>query len=116
MDTVTPTTKDELIECLAARQHQIIGMTKLRIAALGRGKDGSYDVLFPKWSIDDLMRDAQTPYELQDKRNKESDRAQVQRYWPLIVEFVAEWVASHPEAVRRGPRAVARVWREEMSW
>lgn len=57
-------------------------------------------------------RQIATPYADLSEREKASDREQVMRYWPLIVDFVETWIrenASHMSASE-----AAALWREEM--
>jgi hypothetical protein len=67
-------TKDDLIEALAYVEHQ-------RWAEL--------DVYL---DIDVWERRIATPYADLSEEGKASDRTEVMRYLPLIVDFVAEWL------------------------
>jgi hypothetical protein len=46
---------------------------------------------FERWE-----RQIATPYAELSEEEKQSDRDQVMRYWPLIVETFADWLEDHP--------------------
>lgn len=111
-------TKDDVIETLAAIEHQRWADWQKYLHSEGfwhpvpfRGEE---HLAIPKECIDRWERQIVQPYAQLSEAEKESDRAQVDRYWPVIVEFVAEWMASF---VHDGFFTTEQVdaWREEMT-
>lgn len=69
-------------------------------------------LVIPPELVERWERQIHTPYADLSESEKQSDREQVMRYWPLIVEFVAAWIADYHDAVMRDH--LAEQWREEM--
>lgn len=106
------TTKQALIETLAAIEHErwadwqrwvhnrtwLHNCNALSEAAVIRQPD------WDRWE-----RQIATPYADLSEREKESDREQVARYWPVIVGFVADWLEQD------GREYLAAAWRDEMA-
>ena len=113
--------KDELIEKLADIEHQRWSDWQRWVhheAERVLGQDGhtSAHFLLTEGDLIILAQDAQrweklidTPYADLPEHSKQSDRDQVMRYWPMIVDFVAEWLED------RHAKYAAAAWREDMS-
>jgi hypothetical protein len=73
--------------------------------------------IIPPESLAHWERQIATPYADLSEQEKQSDREQVARYWPLIVDFVPQWLAEQSTPYGPDPDDVARLiqnWREEM--
>lgn len=118
-------TRDELIERLADVEHQRWAdwqqwvhqqgervLREGRTTCAGLTLDGGDLVLLAN-DVSRWERQIATPYADLSEREKQSDREQVMRYWPLIVTFVAEWLkdASCEDFAYQIPE---KVWLEEM--
>lgn len=117
-----PTTPRELIEALADIEHQRWGDWQQYVHSLGkqlkvlnvRPMDPAVVLVIDIDHIEHWDRLIATLYADLPEHSKQSDRDQVMRYWPLIVEFVAAWLEqASPEDFQYD--IPARVWREEMS-
>jgi len=96
-------TRDELIEALAAIEHERWADWQRyvqRECAISHEyhdrKRGTRTglILHPEdWQR--WERQIATPYAQLSESEKQADRDQVMRYWPLIVEFVAQWIADN---------------------
>jgi len=117
--------KDDLIEALADIEHQrwsdwqkyLHGQCEREPVQMEQ-PDGSWtfgsDFIIPCVMADRWERQIATPYADLSEREKASDRAQVARYWPLIVEFLAEWLEQLPLDFPMALQISDR-WREEMT-
>lgn len=111
-------THDDLIEALAAIEHerwadwQKYLHSKCSMPLVGSG------LLIPMGYVDALERQIATPYVDLSEEEKASDRREVERYWPLIVEFVAEWMSNwygqDPRTEKPYAMRMPEDWREEM--
>lgn len=82
-------TKEELIEKLAGIEHQRWADWQAWCHKQGlRMSDGGILLLPPV--VERWERQIATPYADLSEREKESDREQVQRYWPLIEEYIRQ--------------------------
>lgn len=122
-------TRDDLIESLSAIEHERWADWQQWVHGQCRGIPDMLDCHFDAGSLvipDALVqrwqRQIATPYGELSEGEKQSDREQVARYWPLIVDFVAEWIEDFhltggeqkPDAVFVNTDVLARKWREEM--
>jgi hypothetical protein len=121
--------RDELIEILAAIEHERWSDWQKYMhgggeRVLGEGtyhcSGGSFinggDLVLLASDVARWDRQIATPYADLTEREKQSDRDQVMRYWPLIAEFVAEWIEQrevYDTGFAVGPTAAQ--WREDMS-
>lgn len=72
-----------LFEQLAATEHDRWGdWQRYMHEKCERNSDGSLTI--PAWAVDRWERQIRTPYAALTEPEKESDREQVRRYWPLI--------------------------------
>lgn len=109
------TTKDELIEQLADIEHQRWSdwQQHLHENICFTDQITGTALVIPTQHVDRYWRLIRTPYaDLPTEELKQSDRDQVTRYFPLIVEFVAEWIA---ENVPDYPDDVIGQWRKDMA-
>jgi len=113
--------KDELIEDLANIEHQRWSDWQAWIhqcclkGPLQSGGTATFDIggalLIPEEKVEHWERLMHTQYYALPEHSKQADRDQVMRYWPLIVEFVAEWIEDNTSA----KNTLKDRWREEMS-
>lgn len=113
-------TKDELIETLASVQHQIWTDWQKYLHSQCWGQTpGDLLTIRPedrsRWE-----RRIVQPYAMLSEDEKEYYDAQVMRYWPVIREFVGQWIASAsltgdatPDVTYIRTDALARKWRKE---
>jgi hypothetical protein len=127
--------KDELIEALADIEHQRWSEWQRYLHSRGyrlehdtyleaRHEDGepvyaemlSGTLLLNRSHVLGWERQIATPYVDLSEAEKQSDRDQVMRYWPVLVEFVADWLEHIPIVDEEGePIDLAQRWREEMA-
>jgi hypothetical protein len=111
-------TKDALIEALAAIEHERWSdwqhyvqdercRPELNMA-------GRVSLVINADDAERWERQFQTPYADLSEREKQSDRDQVSRYWPLIVDFVERWLTNDVNYHGLEPSEIVRNWREEM--
>lgn len=117
-------TKDELIERLAAIEHDRWGdWQKYLHSKCVPGtepytdeRDGS--ICIEAGYLQALERQIATPYADLSESEKQSDREQVMRYWPVLVAFVAEWLDANevlvPDEIDGRLSSAVDAWREEM--
>lgn len=92
-------TKDDMIEMLAAIEHQRWGEWQQYVHQRCGLEVGTVRVAiihaedFKRWE-----RQIATPYADLSEEEQQADRDQVMRYWPMIVDFVSEWLEGHGEA------------------
>ncbi len=90
-----PQTIQKLKEQLAAIEHerwadwQRYMHSKMRGNAL-LGSDGPYGYYVSAGQFEGWERQINTPYDELSEREKDSDREQVERYWPLIESLMQE--------------------------
>lgn len=76
----------DLLECLAAVEHERWAHWQRYLHGLGeRNADGS--LTLPAEAVTRWDRQIETPYAELSEREKESDKAEVLRYWPLIAQW-----------------------------
>jgi len=88
-------TKDELIEALADIEHQRWSSWQRYVHEDVCEEEGVLDsgnLVIPPDKVAHWNRLIATPYAELPEHSKQSDRDEVMKYWPLIVEFVAEWI------------------------
>ncbi len=92
-------TRDELIEKLADIEHQRWSDWQKYMHDQGVSWDEAMnlsmlgdELILPSYLVNGWTRQIETPYADLSEREKESDREQVMRYWPLMVGFVAQWL------------------------
>ena len=111
-------TKDELIEQLADIEHQRWSDWQRYVHEDVCEEEGILDsgnLVIPPDKVAHWNRLIATPYADLPEHSKQSDRDQVARYWPLIVEFVAEWLDGLEFANDVEQPYLAEQWREEMA-
>lgn len=111
-------TKAELYEKLAAIEHQRWADWEIYVLeevgwlqkedSLEMLREG--DVLLPRSKVDHWKDLISRSYSELEEWSKEADRREVDRYWPLIVEFVAGWLHENSS-----DREISEEWRDEMS-
>lgn len=97
-------TRDDLIEQLADIEHQRWADWQKYVHSRCHTPDEldlteesgcylnhEYRIIPSEW-VERWERQITTPYAELSEPEKQSDREQVARYWPLIVEFVAGWL------------------------
>ncbi len=113
-------TKDELIERLADIEHQrwsdwqrwMHDKGVLKDTLCADGERVEVGLLLPIERVRIWERLIATPYAGLPEHSKQADRDQVMRYFPLIVEFVAGWIAANcPDY----PDDLEGSWRKDMS-
>lgn len=110
-------TKAELIEALADIEHQrwsdwqkwLHECTSREIGILDHKPTGGRVISEEKYNHWERL--IATPYADLPEHSKQSDREQVMRYWPLIVEYVAEWIETHD--MSPVGEYLTQVWKEE---
>ena len=81
--------KKELREKLSYWQHEIWSYwMKYLFSLCKKNEDGNY--IIPKEKVDRWKRQIDTPYNKLSKSEKNSDREQVDRYLPIIEEFITK--------------------------
>lgn len=106
-------TKDELIEALADIEHQRWSDWQIYVHESGIRGAHTRQLCIDRERVDHWNRLIDTPYTDLPEHSKQADREQVMRYWPLIVEFVAQYMENfygRPDLEFRMPTE----WREEM--
>lgn len=106
--------KDELIERLAAIEHERWAHWQAYLHSRGMREPGTRKLILDYDWIERWERQIATAYADLSEREKQSDREQVMRYWPHIVEFVAEWIEEQDWSCGENAATMARFWREEM--
>jgi hypothetical protein len=122
--TMTLRTRTDLIEALAAIEHQrwsdwqqlmhhtvgyLVPEDDLTMLRAG-------DLVISVEQVDRWERQIATPYADLTDAEQHSDREQVMRYWPLLVDFVAQWLETAPDDGHRPAlRTLAAGWRASMS-
>ena len=94
-------TKEEIIEKLAAIEHirwahwqKYLHSKCYRIPSDKYGADIAFPVeLFDRWE-----RQINTPYAMLSDREKQSDREEVMKYWPLIEDFLTSSLDAYGES------------------
>ena len=113
-----PYTRENAIEHLAAIEHErwvdwqehLHGLCEQEIGRVTDDPTGA--LIIPVSRVLHWERLIATSYADLPPHSQQSDRDQVARYWPWLVEFVAGWIEHHGPAA--GP-VLADMWREEMS-
>lgn len=116
-------TKTELIEALADIEHQRWSdwQKHLQENICFTDQTTGTALVIPTHHVDRYWRLIRTPYEdLPSEALKQADRDQVMRYWPLFVEFVAEWMENQNCTEYEGDvqcecSYIANDWRKEMT-
>ena len=108
------TRKDDLIEALAAVEHECWGDWQ-RYMHECAFRDPLTRQLIVKSAeqVDHWERQIATPYAALSEREKQSDREQVLRYWPVLIDFVAEWIVDWLGSEEGS--VLAGQWREDMT-
>jgi len=91
-------TADDLMERLAAIEHERwADWQSYLFARCGPSPIEADPDARLIWGVDarHWQRQIDTPYDQLSEAEKQSDREQVMRYWPLLVEFVAEWIGDN---------------------
>ena len=96
-------TKEEIIEKLAAIEHirwahwqKYLHSKCYRIPSDKYGADIAFPVeLFDRWE-----RQINTPYAMLSDREKQSDREEVMKYWPLIEDFLSSSLDAYGEKMK----------------
>jgi hypothetical protein len=114
----SPRTRVELIEALADVEHQRWADWQQWVHATC-GPDPTHSglgalLILPE-NVKRWNRQIHAPYAALTESEKQSDREQVARYWPLIVEFVAAWLEEVPLEPDDEAHTLAESWREEMA-
>jgi phosphoserine phosphatase len=105
-------TKDELIETLAAIEHQRWADWQKYLHNKGF-RDSMGDLRLTASDVERWERLIVQPYAQLSEGEKQSVRNQVMRYWPLLVELVAEWKLAYWGNSRTG-QVEAEKWRKDM--
>lgn len=122
-------TKDELIEALSAIEHERwadwqkwLHEQGERVYAEGQTTCAGLvldcgDLILLANDVARWERQIATPYAELSGPEKQSDRDQVARYWPLIVAFVESWLREQGKQAFFDPETfwLATLWREEMT-
>ena len=87
-------TVDELIEQLAAIEHERWADWQRWLHSRCGDPRATGGLEICKTDVLRWERQIATPYADLSEHEKQSDRDQVARYWPLIVEFFAGWIES----------------------
>jgi hypothetical protein len=110
-------TRVRLIENLAAIEHERWAdwqkYIHARCAIVESKHTGHHYQGIPIDLYNGWQRQIATPYEDLSEREKDSDREQVMRYFPLLVEFVAQWLDEHEEMDNPSIERSA-AWRADM--
>ena len=106
-------TKAELIEALADIEHERWGDWQAYVHTLGQ-RDSYGNLVLPAEKVEHWSRLIATFYRNLPEHSKQADRDQVARYWPLIVEIVAEWIEQNCRDFYEGSDEFVREWRDEM--
>jgi len=98
------TNTDALIEQLAAIEHERWADWQKYMHSKGGlvGEVGTYstgDLILPSVLVEQWERQIATPYAELSEKEKDSDREQVDRYWPLIEALTVERDALQKEVV-----------------
>jgi hypothetical protein len=107
----------ELHETLAAIEHQRWADWQKYLHSKGhRGhNDGDTPtgaLLLPADDVERWERQIVQPYAMLSEQEKESDREQVDRYWSLLIEAVAEWIEE--QELDGFQWKLAEKWKEDM--
>ena len=117
-------TRDEMIEQLATIEHERWADWQKHLHSKGeRYTPEGENLASPHLLLDGMYVDAleyltQLPYAQLTEEQKQSDREQVMRYWPFVVEFVDQWIRNNIDPScdawmdQMGTREVNRVLRE----
>lgn len=118
-------TKDDMIETLAAVEHQRWADWQKYLHS--KADPGPFelpsgdtlkvngDLVLHRDDVEHWERQIVQPYAQLSEDEKQSDREQVMRYWPMLVEFVAGWLDEHDSVFSDNPsQELSGVWREEM--
>jgi hypothetical protein len=108
------TIRNELVEALAAIEHERWSGWQKYLHSRGHQDPATKKVTFDWDWIERWERQIATPYAELSEREKASDREQVMRYWPLIVDFVADWLREQPYYTDTLDEFVER-WNQEMT-
>lgn len=110
----------DLLETLAAIEHERwADWQKYLHGKCTANAYPSGSLTIPGGYVASLERQMFASYPDLTEAEKQSDREQVARYWPLIVEFVAEWIESKSgddlySGCHFRIRDMAAHWREDM--
>lgn len=111
--------RNDLIETLAGIEHQRWADWQKYLHSTA-GPDPTHSgqgalLLMPEL-VKGWERQILTPYAQLSEAEKESDREQVMRYWPVLVEFVAAWLDDQEWMWSDADLdALIKAWREEMT-
>jgi hypothetical protein len=141
-DTATPSAPTELFEALASNQHDIwaswqrylhsrcyrVWVSGVQVFMVGA--DGvtvamrGGELVIPADSVKHWERQIATPYADLTPAEQVSDREQVLKMWPLIADFVAQWVVDNTPGRldfgydwlrSRGADVLAEEWSAELA-
>lgn len=114
------TSRAELVEQLAAIEHERWADWQRWVHAKA-GPDPTHSgkgalLLLPE-DVERWQRQISTPYAELSEREKQADRDQVARYWPVIVEFVADYIEGlgNNKISREAAIDCAEQWQFEMT-
>lgn len=126
--------RNDLIETLAGIEHQrwadwqkYLHSVGLRVTEANIGESAFYGTLLdaalqpgalvlPAERVEGWERQILMPYAQLSEAEKESDREQVMRYRPVLVEFVAAWLDDQEWLTNdRDLDALIKAWREAMT-
>jgi hypothetical protein len=108
--TETPPTRDVMFEQLAAIEHDRWADWQAHVHDQGcqiwfehqPNDHQSGGLVIPDFFLQRWERQIATPYAELSEAEKESDREQVARYWPLVVDFFAGWIERYEPGDPRG--------------
>lgn len=115
-----PYTKTAAIEVLAATEHvrwgEWQGYVHDEVCGIGRGLATQQESLWiPPEKVQHWERLISTEYQDLPEHSKASDREQVERYWPFLVQFVAGWLLQQYSDDGLTPQDLANLWMEDMA-
>lgn len=110
-------TRDELIETLASIEHERWADWQKYVHSRCEhwgpvGSDETTELVIPHELVEQWECQILTPYAHLSEAEKQADRDQVARYWPVLVQFVADWLA---DTLQWDEERAADTWREEMA-
>ena len=114
MPQETPATRDELLEVLAALEHGRWSDWQAYVHSRAEWMTTHGPVMLSGPLVLGWQRQIATPYADLTEQERDSDREQVMRYWPLLVEFVARWLETDAP-LNNDPPDLAAAWREMMA-
>lgn len=112
--------KAELIETLAAIEHERWADWQKYLHSQGTEHHDTGAIVLAGERVESWERQILTPYAQLSEAEKQSDRDQVMRYWPVLVDAFATWLIEHTDDdssswTETHGEALARAFREEMA-